>query len=438
MKSNSAMKLKENSTIKIITGGEAKVLKELGAGGQGTVYKVHYGGKDYALKWYHKPGKQEFYDNLKHNIDKGSPSSAFLWPLFLTEKDSEGCYGYLMELRDPAYREFCDFLLAKVKFQSVEAMIEAGINICYGFRRLHSAGYSYQDLNDGNFFINPANGDVLICDNDNVAPPGTKTGILGKCRYMAPEVVMRKSDPNPQSDRFSLAVILFLLLFNNHPLEGEQVVKYACLTEKNEKVFFGSHPVFIYDPQDVSNRPVPGIHVNVLSLWKQYPDYVRTLFQDQFSQDALHDPSRRITEKEWLNELLLPLRHDLIRCPRCGNEIFARITAQSSTFICEDCGSTLQRPRLIQVGHYKVVPCPDKKIYQYITDSNKPKLRTCTAQVVESKKTPGLFGLRNLTTGTWMLTTKSGATRPIAPQQAAPLLIGNTLSFGNGTEAKIV
>ena len=48
------MKLKENSTIKIITGGEAKVLKELGAGGQGTVYKVHYGGKDYALKWYHK------------------------------------------------------------------------------------------------------------------------------------------------------------------------------------------------------------------------------------------------------------------------------------------------------------------------------------------------------------------------------------------------
>ena len=388
------MKLKENSTIKIITGGEAKVLKELGAGGQGTVYKVHYGGKDYALKWYHKPGKQEFYDNLKHNIDKGSPSSAFLWPLFLTEKDSEGCYGYLMELRDPVYREFSDFLLAKVKFQSVEAMIEAGINICYGFRCLHSAGYSYQDLNDGNFFINPANGDVLICDNDNVAPPGTKTGILGKCRYMAPEVVMRKSNPNPQSDRFSLAVILFLLLFNNHPF--------------------------------------------VLLLWKQYPDYVRTLFQDQFSQDALHDPSRRITEKEWLNELLLPLRHDLIRCPRCGNEIFARITAQSSTFICEDCGSTLQRPPLIQVGHYKVVPCPDKKIYQYITDSNKPKLRTCTAQVVESKKTPGLFGLRNLTTDTWMLTTKSGATRPIAPQQAAPLLMGNTISFGNGTEAKIV
>ena len=63
------MKLKENDSIKIVTGGEAKVLKELGAGGQGTVYMVNYGGKDYALKWYHKPGKPEFYDNLKHNIE---------------------------------------------------------------------------------------------------------------------------------------------------------------------------------------------------------------------------------------------------------------------------------------------------------------------------------------------------------------------------------
>ena len=28
---------------------------------------------------------------------------------------------------------------------------------------------SYQDLNDGNFFIDPQTGKVLICDNDNVA-----------------------------------------------------------------------------------------------------------------------------------------------------------------------------------------------------------------------------------------------------------------------------
>ena len=36
--------------------------------------------------------------------------------------------------------------------------------------------------------IHPETGDVLICDNDNVAPEGVTSGILGKARYMAPEL----------------------------------------------------------------------------------------------------------------------------------------------------------------------------------------------------------------------------------------------------------
>ena len=429
------MKLKDNQKVKIQTGGEATVLCTLGEGGQGIVYKVNYSGKEYALKWYHTAGKPEFYNNLKNNINKDAPDKRFLWPLFLTEKDREGCYGYLMELRNPVYREFSDFLLAKVQFSSVEAMIEAGIKICVGFRKLHNAGYSYQDLNDGNFFINPQNGDVLICDNDNVAPFGENTGILGKCRYMAPEVVTGATRPNAQTDRFSLAVILFLLFFNNHPLEGEQIVSYPCMTEKHEKKFYGTHPVFIYDPVDDSNRPVAGIHVNVISLWKQFPGYVRDIFIDQFGKEALHNPGLRITEKEWLNRVLLPMRHDLVRCPSCGGEIFAHA---EDIYPCDDCGQQLQRLPMIQSGNFKIHIFERKEIYQYVTNASKPLLNTCTGMVVESKKRPGVYGLRNLTGDTWMLTTKSGTARPIAPQEVAPLLVGNTLSFGNGTEATIV
>lgn len=428
--------LKQGDKIKILTGGEATILELLGSGGQGSVYRVNYGGKEYALKWYHEAGNSEFYDNLKHNIEKGTPAPSFLWPLFLTEKDNEGHYGYLMELRNPVYKEFSDFLLAKTQFSNVTAMIEAGIKICISFRKLHNAGYSYQDLNDGNFFINPLNGDVLICDNDNVAPSNQNTGILGKCRYMAPEIVRKDKFPDTQSDRFSLAVILFLLFFNNHPLEGEQVASCPCMTEKHEKRFYGTHPIFIYDSMDSSNRPVPGIHVNVIKLWNQFPDYVRNIFMNQFSQEVLLNANLRITEKEWLEKILLRMRHDLISCPICNGEIFAETVKDS--FKCPDCNQIVTRPPVIQSGNYQVVACRDKKIFQYITNKEEQKLNVCTGIIIESKKTPGLLGLRNQTNDTWILTTKKGVCRPIESGEAAPLLIGNLISFGNGKDVIII
>ena len=45
--------IKIGDTVKMKNGGDAKILAEFGAGGQGTVYKVSYNGKEYALKWYH-------------------------------------------------------------------------------------------------------------------------------------------------------------------------------------------------------------------------------------------------------------------------------------------------------------------------------------------------------------------------------------------------
>ena len=181
-------------------------------------------GKDYALKWYHNgaiANPKRFYKNLTDNIAKGAPTSAFLWPLYLTEP-KDGSFGYIMNLREKKYKDFSDFLLVKVRFGSISAAITACLNITNGFRDLHRKGFSYQDLNDGNFFIDPQTGDVLICDNDNVSPFGDNLGIAGKARYMAPEVVRNIKKPNTMTDRFSLAVILFRILFLDHPLEGKQ------------------------------------------------------------------------------------------------------------------------------------------------------------------------------------------------------------------------
>lgn len=112
-----AMKFKKNDKVKINSiGEEATVISELGNGGQGTVYKVSLNGKEYAMKWYHKPQKQDFYNNLKNNVSKGTPDKSFLWALYLTEKAKDDTFGYLMELRPPEYKDFGQFLLAKERF----------------------------------------------------------------------------------------------------------------------------------------------------------------------------------------------------------------------------------------------------------------------------------------------------------------------------------
>ena len=60
-----------------------------------------------------------------------------------------------MELRPGEYQDFSRFLLAKVHFSSIDAVIHAALCIVSGFRALHNRGYSYQDLNE------------LFCQSEN-------------------------------------------------------------------------------------------------------------------------------------------------------------------------------------------------------------------------------------------------------------------------------
>lgn len=431
------MDFKINDEINIDFGNKkARVLEKIGEGGQGAVYKVELDGKVYAMKWYLEAPKESFYTNLKDNIEKGAPDNSFLWPLFLTEKDSYGKFGYIMELRPSEYEEFSQYLLAKVKFSSVVAMITAASNICNGFRTLHNKGYSYQDVNDGNFFINPKNGDVLICDNDNVAPNGSNTGIVGKCRYMAPEIISG-SMPNASSDRFSLSVILFLLIFGNHPLEGKAITSTPCMTEKHEKELYGEKAVFIFDPDDSSNRPVQGIHKNVLIRWGLYPKYVQKMFIKAFHKDLLVEPNKRVIEKEWIEKVFQPLYHDLIRCTN-GHEQF--IDIKEETYNCSKCNETYNRPPILKIKNKTTALVRNKKAHQYLIsdfDSDNT-FNNHMGKVIESSKYPGIFGLRNETNNTWLITLKNDSQRPVEPGKPAPLLEGNIISFGNGFTGEVL
>jgi predicted Ser/Thr protein kinase len=99
--------LKANDSVSLTNGSKAKIIRELGRGGQGIVYLVELAGQKMALKWYINPPDKKFYKNLEDNVAKGAPSDAFLWPEYLTTYNQKNSYGYIMKLRPQGYFEHC-------------------------------------------------------------------------------------------------------------------------------------------------------------------------------------------------------------------------------------------------------------------------------------------------------------------------------------------
>jgi len=408
--------LKHGTLVDLESGGQVKVLKELGRGGQGIVYLCEFQGNQYALKWYIVKYPDAFYNNLKNNVNAGSPSKskAFLWPLMLTKKQHDS-FGYVMQLRPQEYKEFGDFLLAKAKFASVSAILNAAFQMCEGFYHLHLNGYSYQDLNDGNFFINPQTGDLLICDNDNVTAQGQNLGIMGKMRYMAPEVVAGNR-PDKYSDYFSLAVMLFLLFFRNHPLEGQKTLKAPCMTEAGEKKHYGSEALFIYDKDSQENLPVRGVHANVIKLWPLFPEVLRNAFIEAFSQSNINNPGSRWIESKW-EKILIELRNSVI-VSESGEEEFLS-SSKKATFS-------------IQTNSFGTIALSPKKVI-YLGKTKEPM-----AQVRINKSDPSVWALQNLLKEKWVVETASGKLKEVMPNEIMPTKPGLKITFPGGEKAIII
>ncbi|WP_235735494.1 protein kinase domain-containing protein [Nocardioides alcanivorans] len=334
--------------------GHAWVTHLIGQGGQGFVHVVQQqSGRQLALKWYRpESASLEQHREIQTLVEFGTPHHRFLWPLSLASVPGEPGFGYVMELRDQRYLEL-SWLLANRRPDGspLSVSFAATINLCrqlaHSFLRLHAGGLCYRDISFGNVFFEPETGDVLICDNDNVGIDNGTGRVLGTPFFMAPEVVADQTFrtlPNTDTDRHSLAVLMFYVLFMGHPLEGART-EGGLRDQPWLLRHFGTDPLFCMDPDDDANRP----SAIVQNYWSLYPAFLRDLFAEAFGP-GLRDPSRRVTEGQWI-KAMDRLADAMFRCS-CGTTAFWESSAPAR--FCRNCGAPVLPAYVARVGRRSV------------------------------------------------------------------------------------
>jgi DNA-binding helix-hairpin-helix protein with protein kinase domain len=251
---------------------------------------------------------------------------------------------------------------------------------------------------------------------------------------MAPEVVRGETAPGTQTDLFSLAILLFYMFLVHHPLEGKREASIRCFDLPAMNKLYGTDPVFIFDPQNDTNRPIPGYHDNALIYWKIYPSFLKDLFTRSFTE-GIHDPQHgRVRESEW-RAAMARLMDSILYCPHCGAENFydseALKALGGSLAPCWSCKKTVPLPPRMRIGKQVIMLNHDTKLFphhvdvQRLYDFSQP-----VAEVQQHPKNPGVWGLKNLSGGRWVSTTTDGTVHDVEPGRSVTLAVGTKITFG--------
>lgn len=433
---------------------------KLGAGGQGAAFKVKNvkTGKEVVAKLYHDITPPAFNKNLEDIINMTSPHEAFVWPLEILPARPNGAIGFIMDLYDnKVFKKFPDVAIYGTEnFKSRRVMINALIEFVSAFEALHAKGRCFQDINEGAIVLDVENGRVRICDCENVAPEGARIPIgydknhkeifmQGFPRYKAPEVEIRAMLPDKYTDRYSIAVMIFMILTRCHPLEGKKRFTFnpeGIVDANVEKDIYGNNPIFIFDDTNPTNRPDPVEDIGAINQWPLIPDFMKELFKKAFTLGmpvgGKYDEKKKLertsrpTEKEW-REALMRWMDTLVPCsnPKCKISFSARIDQATLRVnsTCPKCNHNngydfpVMRVFRKRALRRTVLLVPNREIpLSTISNSNSFE----SAMQVYKGKTPGVYGIKNLTNNTWTAI-YGPQTLPLTKSDKAPLALTPTI-----------
>jgi serine/threonine protein kinase len=102
--------------------------------------------------------------------------------------------------------------------------------LCLGIDELHRLGIVHRDLKPSNIMVN-REGHPILMDFGLARQQGTTEAteltqpgmIVGSPAYMAPEQIKKSSDASPESDIYSLGIVMYQMLTGDLPFKGEML-----------------------------------------------------------------------------------------------------------------------------------------------------------------------------------------------------------------------
>lgn len=410
--------LSKGLVLDAISGRRIKIKKHIAGGGKCDIYDIALSDSkdECVLIWYNHYPSDEMYDNIKMLHETGCPDDAFLWPIEVTELYEES-YGYIVRKTDNSLRSLGDILSGKAGFDSNKARVECCINLISSFIKLYEKNLCYFVFSPDMLWVDCATGQIVLTACDMITSDGE---LVYKHFYSpgleAPEILEGNMVPTKNSNNFSLAIMIYMLLFLGHPFEGLKSL-VSCMTHERQKGIYGFGAVFTFDAEDTSNKPVKAIHSNMINRWSETPSFVKECFARFFARKSIVEPNERPNE-QFLLDSLLRYQSSLATCT-CGNEVvFDKVV-----ITCSKCNSLLNAKYWLQIRECMIPLLPGKKILEcqlggigYSIGGLNP-----TLSIVRNPQDPSIVGLKNCTDGEILVITKSGKEKVIISNEIAPL-----------------
>ena len=305
------------------TNGTKYVLsKQLGTGGQGSVYEVE--GGMYAVKLLTRSTgtdtrriDRQFL--FLRQLDVGDVPIAK--PVSVLRQPHAGYVMKLLKDMTPISKitlppRGCDAMRKWYRDSgSLKRRLSCLASAGEAIAALHARGLCYGDVSPANIFIPTAatRDEAWLIDSDNLRfDSNTASQLFYTPGFGAPEVIGRTGTTTTLSDAHSFAVLSFLTLAQCHPLIGDLV--HDGEPELEERAYEGKLP-WIDHPTDASNRSSRGIPRSIV-LSKGLIELAARAFDR-----GLLEKAKRPSASEWAEGLRRAAAHCLV-CGGCGGSYY--------------------------------------------------------------------------------------------------------------------